>query len=370
MLIFSFENNSSVFNQSALPLKNHFYSLALSSFFHLMHHKVTVKSPINIALVKYWGKEDEELIIPCNSSISITLDTKTIFTETTVTLGTSSADSFILNGQTEKISSRMQQSIQAMKKLLPLNSPYLTLSMEIQSKNNFPTAAGMASSASGISALVFALWKLFELENSISQTHLTTIARIGSGSACRSIPGGFVLWEKGSVDCPSDSIAKSIASPVDNLRILIYVFSTSTKSTSSSIGMSVTKKTSTLFPFRISSIVPERLSQMNQAIQTKNWPMVFELTIKDSNSFHACCLDSFPPIVYLSEKSLQLINLVCQFNQMQGSCLVGYSFDAGANGFVFMTEETMFEWKSFVGTQLTEPVECQMGNGTELVSIE
>ena len=336
-----------------------------------MHRKVIVKSPINIALVKYWGKDCEDLIIPCNSSLSITLDCTQIFTETAVALNaTSSQDTFCLNGKQHAISHRMLRCIQAMRNALPPSSPYANCSLEINSWNNFPTAAGMASSASGISALVYALWKLFELETLINSSQLTAIARVGSGSACRSIPGGFVIWDKGSVDQPQFSTARSVASAESELRILIYVFSTESKSVSSTAGMSTTIKTSTLFQHRINAVVPERISQMLQAIQEKNWELVFELAIKDSNSFHACCLDSYPPIVYLSEKSLELIQLVCQFNSAKGECAVGYSFDAGANGFVFLRSGTLSEWREFTKDSMPEPIECGMGNGTELVSIE
>ena len=341
-----------------------------------MHTKVTVKSPINIALIKYWGKEDEDLIIPCNSSISITLDTKKFFTETTVTLlpFTSTSDTFVPNGSNHPITKRMQKCLVTLREMLPANSPYSCCSLSINSRNNFPTAAGMASSASGISALVVAIWKLFELDQTVTQKQLTAVARLGSGSACRSIPGGFVRWQKGSVTNSSSSIAEQISGLSDSLRILVYVFSKSEKQTSSSIGMQRTKATSSLFQYRISTVLPSRLQQMEQAIQDKRWSEVFELTMQDSNSMHACCLDSYPPVVYMNEFSHRLVTLVDKFNEQKSTekrCTVGYSFDAGANGFVFLMDEDVEEWKAFVGNQLEiEAVECKMGNGTEVVSVD
>ena len=114
-----------------------------------MHHKIVVKSPINIALVKYWGKENEDFIIPCNSSVSITLDLNTIYTKTTVTFNDQQAtDHLELNGKVTKISTRTNRCIQMLRDLLEPNSPYRQRNIFIRSENNFPTAAGMASSAS------------------------------------------------------------------------------------------------------------------------------------------------------------------------------------------------------------------------------
>lgn len=339
---------------------------------------VVVKSPINIALVKYWGKVDEELIIPCNNSISITLDTESIFTQTTVSFTkcsneTLQKDTFELNGRETKISVRMERCIQMLRDLVDSTAPEKKVPIIIQSTNNFPTAAGMASSASGISALVFALWKLFRLECKVSQRELTEIARMGSGSACRSIPGGFVEWHCGikSPQHESRSYAESIAPVHAPLNIFIYVFSMNPKTTSSSIGMLLTKQTSDLFQHRIQSVVANRIVEMKEAILSGNWSVVFELAMKDSNSFHACCLDTFPPIHYLTDQSFLLIDLVTSFNRMKGGvCRVGYSFDAGANGFVFLMDDAVNEWNEYCSSKLPPPIKCRMGNGSEVVEMK
>lgn len=336
-----------------------------------MHRRVVVRSPINIALVKYWGKEDEESIIPCNSSISMTLDLQSLFTQTAVTFSNlPGEDSFELNGKAAGISVRMRRSIQMMRSLLDSSAPEASMPIAIRSENNFPTAAGMASSASGISALVYALRTLFGLESKVSTEQLTEIARIGSGSACRSIPSGFVVWHCGLPQHASRSYAESLAPPAPQMNIFIYIFSTQPKETSSSDGMLLTKQTSSLFQHRIREVAPARISQMTAAIHARNWPLIFELTIRDSNSFHACCLDTFPPIHYLNDQSFHLIDAVCAFNRLKGECRVGYSFDAGSNGFAFLVDEDVDEWLQYSHSKLPVPIKCKMGNGTEIVQVE
>ena len=186
---------------------------------------------------------------------------------------------------------------------------------------------------------------------------MTEIARIGSGSACRSIPAGFVVWHKGGgPQHEFHSFAESFAQPEPKMNIFIYIFSVQKKETSSSDGMASTKRTSSLFQHRIQTVVPQRMTEMTNAIMSKDWSLMFELTSKDSNSFHACCLDTFPPIHYLNQESFGLIDLVCEFNRTKGKQLVGYSFDAGANGFVFLMDETVDEWISHCQDKLPEPI--------------
>ena len=304
------------------------------------------KGPINIALIKYWGKEDEELITPLNNSISLTLDTKTFYTETKVTIqpvnninNTSQVKetqiSLTINNKPSKITNRIKKIFE---KFFSLNIPIcqelssLILSIKIESINTFPIASGCASSASSMSALVLAITSALKLENILSQKDLTKIARLGSGSACRSILGGINEWIKGNGDC---SFAEQL---YDNkywdLGVKLIIVNQKEKEVSSSLGMKITKETSELFKYRINYVVNNNLKQIKKSLEEKDFNYFAEIVMKDSNNFHACCRDSYPSINYLNEESDFIMKCVAILNNLKGSNICAYSFDAGSNAFL------------------------------------
>lgn len=208
--------------------------------------------------------------------------------------------------------------------------------LRIVSENNFPTAAGLASLAAGFAALVTAIAKLYELGDDM--TELSKIARQGSGSACRSLFGGFVAWEMGENADGSDSQAVQIAdvNHWPTLKAAILVVSDDKKDTPSTTGMQTTVATSELFAERIASQVPRRYTEMKQAILDKDFATFAKLTMQDSNSFHAVCLDLFPPIFYLNDTLKQIIKLVHQLNEKE--VVAAYTFDAGPNAVIYYDE--------------------------------
>ena len=302
------------------------------------------KGPINIALIKYWGKEDEELITPLNNSISLTLDTNTFYTETKVTIkqtcevkdNTKENDiSLIINGKASNITKRIKNIF---KKFLSMDNQIckeLSLSkldIKIESINTFPIASGCASSASSMAALVLAITSALKLENIISKTELTKIARLGSGSACRSIFGGICEWEKGNKD---DSIAVQLYEKnYWDLGIKLIIVSQKEKDVSSSLGMKITKETSELFKYRINYIVKQNLENIKKFLKEKDFNNFAEIIIKDSNNFHACCRDSYPSINYLNEESDFIMKIVMSLNKIYGKNICAYTFDAGSNAFL------------------------------------
>ena len=148
----------------------------------------------NIAVIKYWGKEDESLIIPMNNSLSVTLDR--FYTETKVTFDEQyTHDQLILNGK--EVDAKETAKIQRYMDIIREKS-HTQLHALIESENFVPTAAGLASSASAYAALAAACNEALDLE--LSTKELSKLARRGSGSACRSIFGGFAEWVKG-YDC-------------------------------------------------------------------------------------------------------------------------------------------------------------------------
>ncbi|XP_030966717.1 diphosphomevalonate decarboxylase 2-like [Quercus lobata] len=305
---------------------------------------VTAQTPTNIAVIKYWGKRDETLILPVNDSISVTLDPAHLCTTTTVAVSPSfDQDRMWLNGKEislaggrfqsclKEIRSRACDVEDEEKGIKIAKKDWENLHLHIASYNNFPTAAGLASSAAGFACLVFALAKLMNAKE--DQSQLSAIARQGSGSACRSLYGGFVKWIMGKDEDGRDSLAVQLADEKhwDDLVIIIAVVSSRQKETSSTSGMRETVETSLLLKHRAKEIVPKRIVQMEEAIKNRDFASFAQLTCTDSNQFHAVCLDTSPPIFYMNDTSHRIISVVEKWNRSEGVPQVAYTFDAGPN---------------------------------------
>ncbi|XP_029678767.1 diphosphomevalonate decarboxylase [Formica exsecta] len=299
---------------------------------------VTCIAPVNIAVIKYWGKRDESLILPTNDSISATLDTDQLHAKTSVMISLDFKEDHIwLNGREEDIKNpRLQNCLKEIKKRSQLPGYMNDWKIHICSKNNFPTAAGLASSAAGYACLAAALAKLYKVEGDIS-----VIARSGSGSACRSVMGGFVRWHMGLDKYGTDSMAKQIvpASHWPEMRILVLVVNEEQKKVSSAIGMKRSMETSQFLQYRITHTVPERANKMQQAIIEKDFKTFAELTMKDSNQMHAVCLDTYPPCVYMNNISNSIMNLIHSYNEAVNDVKVAYTFDAGSNATLYLLEK-------------------------------
>lgn len=278
----------------------------------------------------------------------MTLDQADLRTLTTAaTSADFTNDNLWLNGKEEGIKGertiaclrdlrQLRKDLEAADSSLPKMSEY---GLHIVSENNFPTAAGLASSAAGFAALVVAVAKLYELPHLASE--ISKIARKGSGSACRSVFGGYVAWEMGDLDSGEDSQAVEVA-PVDHwpcMKAAILVVSDDKKDTPSTTGMQSTVATSDLFQWRIKEVVPKRFEEMKKAIAERDFHTFGDLTMKDSNSFHAVCLDSSPPIFYLTDTSKKIIKLVHKLNEQEGKIIAAYTFDAGPNAVIYYEEK-------------------------------
>ncbi|KAF8971230.1 diphosphomevalonate decarboxylase [Flammula alnicola] len=228
------------------------------------------------------------------------------------------------------------------------NAPKLsTYKVHIASYNNFPTAAGLASSASGFAALVASLAQLYAL--TVSPSTLSVIARQGSGSACRSLFGGFVAWQMGSDPAGTDSLAVEIApqSHWPQMHALICVVSDDKKGTSSTSGMQRTVETSALLQHRIKHVVPERMAGISKAILEKDFDTFAKITMADSNQFHAVALDTEPPIFYMNDVSRAIIALIVEYNRLSIAAGQGYkaayTYDAGPNAVIYALEANIKE---------------------------
>ncbi|XP_060734822.1 diphosphomevalonate decarboxylase [Tachysurus vachellii] len=312
---------------------------------------ITCTAPVNIAVIKYWGKRDEELILPINSSLSVTLHQDQLKTTTTVACSRNfQEDRIWLNGKEEDINQpRLQSCLCEIRRLARKRrndedpNAEITLShrVHICSVNNFPTAAGLASSAAGYACLVYSLSRLLGVD-----AELSVVARQGSGSACRSIYGGFVQWKMGERQDGTDSVAEQVAPETHwpELRVLVLVVSAERKHVGSTSGMQTSVQTSALLKHRADRVVPARMDDMIRAVQGRDFATFAELTMKDSNQFHATCLDTFPPIFYLNDISCRVINLVHRYNQHYTETRVAYTFDAGPNAVIYLLQDHVAEF--------------------------
>ncbi|KAF4977911.1 hypothetical protein FZEAL_5616 [Fusarium zealandicum] len=312
-------------------------------------YRASTTAPVNIAVVKYWGKRDPKLNLPTNSSLSVTLSQADLRTLTTASCSNSytDGDSLTLNGESSDVSGARTQAcfrelrsrratLEASDSSLPKLS---AMPLKLVSENNFPTAAGLASSAAGFAALVKAIALLYKLPDSPSD--LSLVARQGSGSACRSLFGGYVAWRMGEKDDGSDSKAELVApaSHWPEMRALILVASAAKKGVSSTSGMQQTVATSGLFKERITHIVPANMTSMEEAVKNKDFAKFAEVTMRESNSFHATCADTYPPIFYMNDVSRAAIRAVEDINTKAGKTIAAYTFDAGPNCVVYYLEK-------------------------------
>lgn len=276
----------------------------------------------NIALIKYWGKKNEELILPMNNSLSLTLDA--FYTETEVIFSDSyMVDEFYLDGtlQDEKATKKVSQFLDLFRK-----EAGLSLKASVISQNFVPTAAGLASSASGLAALAGACNTALKL--GLDDLSLSRFARRGSGSACRSIFGGFVEWEKGHDDLSSYAKPVTSDSFEDDLAMVFVLINDQKKEVSSRNGMRRTVETSNFYQGWLDSVEGD-LYQLKQAIKTKDFQLLGETMERNGLKMHGTTLAAQPPFTYWSPDSLKAMDAVRQLRKQGIPCY--FTMDAGPN---------------------------------------
>lgn len=286
----------------------------------MSHLSATSVACANIAFIKYWGNRDEALHIPSNGSISMNLDG--LFTRTQVAFDPAlQADQLCLNQQSihgaalERVGAFLGQ-VRAM--------AGIRLFAYVKSHNNFPIGAGIASSAAAFAALALAASRAAGLE--LSEQELSRLARLGSGSACRSVPGGFVEWQAGENDL--DSYAFSVAPPSHwDLVDCVAVISQAHKPTSSLEGHALAG-TSPLQAARLSD-APRRLGICRQAILERDFAALAEIIELDSNLMHAVMMTSQPALFYWQPVTLEIMAQVSAWRKagIPACCTI----DAGPN---------------------------------------
>jgi diphosphomevalonate decarboxylase len=273
----------------------------------MIRESVKVRSPVNIALIKYWGKADPVNVRPTTTSVSLTLTD--LFSETTIE--PAPAFSFILNGV-----ALTSQELQRVKKIIDFfpNEP-----IKITSVNSFPTAAGLASSASGAAALSVALNHYFKRD--VSFDELVKMTRLGSGSAVRSLVDGFAVWHQaGHIE--------QLDNPFSDLRMVVCVVSDQKKAISSREAMKVTQATAPNYDQWVRASQDDYRA-MRHAILNAQLNDVGVIMERNSDRLHAIMNESQPSIVYQTDVSHALLSLV---QTMRTKGIFAYAtMDAGPN---------------------------------------
>lgn len=295
--------------------------------------EATVRAHANMALVKYWGKRDEELILPMNSSISMTLDqfyvtTHIIFDDQMP------ADSLVLNGIVASSSDhkRISKFLDLVRVLADTNAR-----AAIRSINCVPMAAGLSSSSAAYAALASAATLALGLR--LTPTELSKLARQGSGSAARSIYGGFVEWLMGTRNDGDDCYAVPLESANDwNLYVVIVIVDVGAKLISSREGMRRVVATSPLYADWLNTVESD-LKVARTAIQQHDLPALGHVAEANALRMHATTMGAYPPFTYWQWATVEVIHRV---QVLRSKGIQSYAtIDAGPNVAVLCEQQSV-----------------------------
>lgn len=280
----------------------------------------TAKASPNIAFIKYWGNTDENLRLPVNGSISMNMSglatiTKVIF-DSSMEEDELSINGKIVSGQGLARASTVLDAIREFARV-----PYKAI---VSSENNFPSGAGIASSASAFAALAFAGVKALAVDVSVER--ISRFARLGSGSASRSVPDGYVEWFMGKDD--DSSYATSIAQAGHwELSDCVVILSEGHKKTGSTEGHKLAPSS----PFQVTRVLdaPRRIALCREAVLNRDFEQLGRIIQQDSDMMHAVMMTSDPALFYWLPETLRIMN-VTRTLQAEG-LPVAYTIDAGPN---------------------------------------
>jgi diphosphomevalonate decarboxylase len=328
--------------------------------------EVTYKSPSNIALIKYWGKKENQ--IPANPSISFTLDacaTKTTVSYKKLEIKASdfSFDLAFEGKPKEDFKPKIKTFFNRIEVYLPFLKEY---HFTIETSNTFPHSSGIASSASGMSALASCL---LEIERTMN-TEMTAdffnkkasfLARLGSGSACRSIEGDLVQWGKqenimGSSDLYAIKYPYEMHMVFKNYHDTILLVDKGQKQVSSTVGHDLMHN----HPFAEKRFVQahENLTKLKQVFEQGNLVKFIEIVESEALTLHAMMLTSIPYFILMKPNTLEIINKIWAFRESSNTH-VCFTLDAGANVHVLYPESEKHEVYQFIKNELV--VYCENG---------
>lgn len=322
--------------------------------------KATAIANANIALVKYWGKRDKKLMLPQNGSISMTCDG--LATTTTVDFGDYENDIVILNDE------ELQKDKEAIVAHLDLIRGMAGIKQKAKmvSSSNFPVAAGLASSASGFAALSLAASKAAGLN--LSKKELSILSRRGSGSASRSIAGGFVEWHRGQKDDGSDSFAESVVDKNywHEFRMITTIVTEAKKKVSSRSGMAQTVENCPYYDGWLKTINND-LDTVRSGIKNRDFTRVGSTAERNCLKMHALMMTTTPAIIYWFSPTMQIIQSVMLWREEGLECY--FTIDAGANVKVMCLEKNAAEVnKRLLGLNgVIKTIICRPGDEARLV---
>jgi diphosphomevalonate decarboxylase len=305
-------------------------------------------APANIALCKYWGKRDEELNLPETSSLSVSLGRLGTRTRVSVTEGP--LDLVVLNGQPVDTNDPFATRLRAFLDLFR-SSP--DQRFRVATENTIPTAAGLASSASGFAALTLALNELMGWE--LNPRDLSILARLGSGSASRSIHEGFVEWHRGNQDDGMDSYAEPLSLPWPGFRIATVTVCDAAKPISSRAAMRRTRASARLYeawPLKVA----DDLMEIRSAIRDRDFAALGRTAESNALSMHATMIASWPPVVYWLPESLAVMRRV--WGLRDAGLPLYFTMDAGPNlKLLFEAADQETTKSAFPGCTIIAPCE-------------
>lgn len=281
----------------------------------------TAKAHTNIALVKYWGKKDQDLIIPQTDSLSLTLNE--FYTTTTVNFDNHLTSDLVAIDQhilSKKEAQKVVHVLDIVRQLSGIKS-----FARVDSINHVPTAAGLASSASAFAALAGAASTAAGLN--LSSRDLSRLARRGSGSATRSIYGGLVEWQKGTDDDSSfaQPVLENVDFPIEMLAVLV---DTKKKKVSSRSGMQSSVETSPYYD-AWRQVVANDMVAIKKAIKAKDIDQIGHISEENALRMHALTFSADPGFTYFNGETLTIIKAVEDLRNQGVNCY--YTMDAGPN---------------------------------------
>lgn len=326
----------------------------------------TWSSPSNIALVKYWGKKKHQ--IPANPSVSFTLDA----CKTTTTLTYSkkenkndfSFDVYLDGTKKDDFKPKIETFFKRVEQYLPFLRDY---HFKIETSNTFPHSSGIASSASGMSVLALCLMSIEKQLNSeitdvFFNQKASFLARLGSGSACRSIEGDLIVWGKhkkitGSSDVFGVKYPFEVHDNFKNYQDTILLVDKGEKQVSSTVGHDLMHN----HPFAEQRFAQahENLSKLISIFRDGNLKSFIEIVESEALTLHGMMMTSMPYFILMKPNTLEIINKIWSFRQETGLHIC-FTLDAGANVHILYPESEAKAIYEFIKTELV--VYCQNGH--------
>jgi len=323
---------------------------------------VAFSAPSNIALVKYWGKKAHQ--IPANPSISFTLNnckTATTLRFEKKKSGGFSFDVFLERKLQEDFKPKIEQFFKRIELYLPFLKAY---HFTIETSNTFPHSSGIASSASGMSALALCLMQIEQqLNPEISQAFFNKkasfLARLGSGSACRSIEGDLIVWGahdqiEGSSDLVGVKYPYEVHQNFKNYRDTILLVDKGEKQVSSTVGHNLMHD----HPFAEQRFAQahSNMKDLITVLKSGDLKAFISIVEREALTLHAMMMSSDPYFILMKPNTLEIINKLWAFRAKTGLHIC-FTLDAGANVHVLFPENEANEIQEFIKTELA--VHCQ-----------